>query len=197
MDWDKLLPATAIVAIILFLAREGTDYLKKKAADARKLKAVKAFIAREIEFNRAGLNSIRQTLDVVDVHQASGDPQELNAIRLPDGSVKFYLGELDRPHASWPIRELRAEAMSKYMLDIATLNASLFARVEIAYDAILEAQHVRQSLLNYLFVSDASIQHTFEGFPQYALNRIGDAEEAIGKLYLECTQKPLTTQRLR
>jgi hypothetical protein len=88
--------------------------------------------------------------------------------------------------------------MSKFLLDIATLDKLLFSFMEPAYDELAEVEHVRESLININDKPEQIAARDFVmGFAQYAVDVLQDAEKKLGALYVHCTGKPLTQHRLR
>lgn len=88
--------------------------------------------------------------------------------------------------------------MSKFLLEIATLDKTLFEIMEPAYDGLAEVDHVRESLLNIDEGDNLIPKYDYlAGFAEYALNELEEAEAALAKLYTHCTGRPLTQHRLR
>lgn len=88
--------------------------------------------------------------------------------------------------------------MSKFILDIATLDKNLFEVMEPAYDGLAELEHIRESLINIEDVAAFMEPSSYlEGLADYSVNVIKEVEDALKGLYMHCTGKALTKHRLR
>lgn len=88
--------------------------------------------------------------------------------------------------------------MSKFLLDIATLDKKLFDVMEPAYDALAELEHVRENFITFREDSEIlGLEDFLAAFVQYALDELKEAESELRILYNHCTDKELTDHRLR
>lgn len=88
--------------------------------------------------------------------------------------------------------------MSKFLLEIATLDKKFFAALEPAYDSLAELEHVRQSLIGiHDSEQESGIDGLFRSFAVYALDELRDTEAALQSLYIFCTGNILKKHRLR
>lgn len=197
--WTNLLPITAAVAIGVFIAREVLEFLRRRAADVRKVRALKALLARECELNLWTIKSLRSIFS--EVH-SSERPKPGNRVTIEKtASGQPYarvFSALEEAESHQRIPSAHRELMTKFLLEIATVDRRLFEVMEPAYDSIGELEHVRESLVN---VSDApediGEDGYLEGLASYGLRRLTETEAALGALYRHCTGAELTTHRLR
>jgi hypothetical protein len=85
------------------------------------------------------------------------------------------------------------EMIEKYLFEAASLDAGLFAQMEETLEAIIDAAHVRNSLIEYV---DEDPEH-LEGFPQFAKRELDEALDHNRDLYFRCTCEPLAQGRVR
>ena len=199
MEWASLLPAAAVVAIAVFLVKEALEFFRRRDANVRKLRALTALLARECELNYWTIRSLRRIIQEI---PSNDDPSTQRQVEIkrrssgkPYAQIVSHDGEFET-HMNIP--SVHRDLMSKFLLDIATLDKNLFAVMEPAYDALAEVDHVRESLVN---IEDGtaflSQQDWLAGFSGYALDELQEAEVLLGKLYDYCTGQPLTKFRLR
>lgn len=194
-----LVPIAVIATVILFVLKESIEAIRRVRSDGRKVHALKMLLARECELNLWTIKALRSILINVpkpnDEHpeivvrvekRESGNP--IARISSTDGGLESTRG-IPRAH-----REL----MSKYLLDVATLDRRLFQVLEPAYDGVAELEHVRESLVR-IHENEKESQMTgfFDSFAEYALEEIDRTEEALASLYRYCTGRPLEKHRLR
>lgn len=89
------------------------------------------------------------------------------------------------------------EFMNKFMLDVATLDKSLFSMLEDAYASMLELEHIRDGLIYHTEGADETASVFFDDFVEWALEQIGHVFVDLNTLYKTCTEKELELHRLR
>lgn len=98
------------------------------------------------------------------------------------------------------IPDVHRDAMSKNLLEIATLDPVLFALVQEVFDALAEIQHVRHYLLDLenekggRFIDPKDFK---AGLVDYALDELSEAKKDLKLIYKHCTGLEMTTHRLR
>lgn len=199
MNWLSPLPLTAVVAIVLFVSKELLESFRRLQADRRKIKALKDLLARECELNLWVVKSLRRIFSEIHTgenenpqvkieihHKPSGRP--FVKVFSDDGGLETHMG-VPKPH-----REL----MSKFLLDVATLDRELFLLMEPAYEALAHLEHIRESLVHAEEDSELIGQDNYlEGLARYALEELNNAEASLAALYKHCTGNELTKHRLR
>lgn len=199
MDLFQLLPISAVVAVIVFFIKETLEFFRRRGADKRKLSGLISLLARECELNLWTIKALRNIIGSFPTDEFP-DPQfRISIQRRPSGRpyARIYSND-DGAESHSGIPQVHRELMSKFLLEVATLDRKLFDVMEPAYDGLAEVEHVRESLLN---VEDESQflppDQYLAGLAAYATDELKDAEAALGRLYTYCTGKPLTTHRLR
>lgn len=198
-DFLSILPVTALIAVLVFISRETLEFIRRRNGDRRKLHALTALLARECELNLWSIKTLRRIFSEINTDE-SGDSQILAEIERTlsgrsfakivsdDGGIEAHIG----------IPKVHRELMSKFLLDVATLDKGLFEVMEPAYDGLAEVEHVRESLMNVQDAPEFIGQDGYlKGLARYALDELQQAENALAKLYTYCTGKPLTKHRLR
>lgn len=195
----SLIPITVVAAVLLFILKETVEAIRRIRGDRRKVHALKALLARECELNLWTIKALRSILrnvpkpddenpEVVVRIERRHDGLPIARIRLIDGGSDSTRG----------IPKAHRELMSKYLLDVATLDKELFQVLEPAYDAVAELEHVRESLIRVHDDEDEYGENGFFGFfAMYGLDELQETERALSALYTHCTGKALEKHRLR
>ncbi len=194
-----LLPITVVVAILLFIAKEVVEVVRRHSSDSRKLQAMKLLLARECERNLWAIKSLRGILiNVPEPNEKS--PQSFVTIepRINGKSIAKITSHDGGSSGSRQVPDVHKELMAKYLFDVATLDSKLFAVFEPAFDSLAELEHIRESLVHiHETEKEADNPDLFRGFAVYALSEIDRVEQRLGLLYQHCTGKNLEMHRLR
>lgn len=199
MNWLSVLPITAVVAIVVFISKEALEYFRRSGADKRKIAALTALLARECELNYWTIKSLRRIVTEIPTEESPGPQFRFSIEHKPSGRPYAKVVSSDgKLESHLGIPKVHRELMSKFLLDIATLDRKLFEVMEPAYDALAELEHVRETLVNIDDGAGLIPRDDFlAGFAGYAIVELKDAENAVGALYKYCTNRPLTQHRLR
>lgn len=195
----SIIPITVVAAIVIFVAKEVIEGFRRHSANQRKVQALRALLARECELNLWTIKTLRRILLPFSKPDDPTVPMSLSVERTSGGLpyVKVVSGDGEY-EAHMGIPSVHRELMSKFLLDIATLDKLLFSFMEPAYDELAEVEHVRESLININDKPEQIAARDFvRGFAQYAVDVLQDAERKLGALYVHCTGKPLEQHRLR
>ncbi|WP_158080984.1 hypothetical protein [Pelomonas sp. KK5] len=197
--WGSLLPATAVVAVLLFIARETLEYFRRRGADKRKVSALTHLLARECELNYWAIKALRYIAIQIPTDENPGEGMQVTIERKPSGRSYARIVSADGGTESHhPVPRVHRELMSKFLLDVATIDRELFVVMEPAYDALSHLEHVRESFVNAPEASDFIGQDGYlEGLAGFALDELLKAEDKIGRLYRHCTGNELTKHRVR
>lgn len=198
-DWLSFVPITVVVAIGVFAIKETFELLRRRSGDARRVRGLKALLARECELNYWAIKSFRRILNEIPTQEnnnwqmrvtieKTGSGRPFAKVVSDDGGIEAHYG----------IPQVHRELMSKFLLDVATLDKDFFEILEPAFDAVAELEHIRESLVSARYAPEDIGQDGYlEGFAGYALNEIKDAEMCLANLYVYCTGQALTKHRLR
>jgi len=195
----SIFPATAVVAVLLFITRETLEFFRRRAADKRKANALTHLLARECELNYWTVKALRYIIQQIPCSEHPDANGTVSIERKPSGRVYArVVSEDEGSESHHPIPKVHRDLMSKFLLDIATLDSSLFKLMEPAYDALSSLEHIRENLINAPEAPDYIGQDGYlEGFAGFATETLCDVEQKLGVLYQHCTGKKLTSHRLR
>ncbi|MGE4706242.1 hypothetical protein [Yersinia enterocolitica] len=197
---SSFLPITVVVAIILFLIKESLEIFKRKAADKRKISAMKTLFSRECEKNLYTINTLRKAFSVineandeysditVDARFSEYDKTYLNIIKTVDGKKIEY---------SSRITKVYQEVMERNLMEAAIMNSDFFKKLEAAFDSLIELEHIRHSFLNIEDMGKIIGHDLLLGLTTYALKELDPIYSSLNDLYKYCTGNELVDSRLR
>lgn len=191
IEHPNVIPVAVVVAICIFLAKEGLELVRRVRLNGRKLHAIKRFLAVECERNSFAIEKIIGQVRAVDEAHEKGWPVEVE--KKESGLTRLTVRPAGKGYSSSVIRPIHMDAAQKYLFEIASLDGSMFEMMEGALDALGEAKHVRDSLIEYITTEPVHLG----GFKDYAIGELDDALEAIRALYFKCTNEPLAKGRVR
>jgi hypothetical protein len=199
LETKDILPTTAIVAIGIFLTKEIIEAFRRHSADKRKLLALKALIARECELNNWCIKRLSDIFNNIDTPENKNPGIIVSIEETPSGRPYVKVISDDEgleTHSSIP--EVHRELMTKFLLDIATLDKGLFGKLEPAYDILAEVAHIKDSLVRSRDADERTGEAGYlSGLAYYATGVLVKADTAIKELYKYCTGQELTKHRLR
>jgi len=180
---SDLIPAAGVIAIILFLLKEFFENLRRRAADSRQIEAYKKLLARDCELNAWAMKSLARALRIV-----AEDSKDNFGIEDNFNGTFFETGDGDL----WPLPVVRSETFKDAMLDMAILQADLFHRLEEAYDAAIDLDHVRSSLIAAIQngppgIGAINTAQYLDNLADWGGNEIQSCERAMERLYKACT----------
>ena len=197
MGVDKIteyLPAAALVAIILFIARETVEFLRRRGADKRKLDAIKILLARECEFNHWTYKRCRDIVETIKDEMKKSREANFKIIFTRFGVEHFRVMRPDGTEGGGSsVAHVHSDVVDKQLLEVAVLDKDLFPKVERVHNALTTIEHVAEGIVTYI---EEDREH-LDGFPDYALRELDSAFKDLQALYLACTGKPLEKHRLR
>lgn len=190
------LPATALVAIAIFIAREVLEASRRRNTEKRKIQAMKIVLARECELNLWTIRRFQMIFDHAPGLHQKNSKKSVRVEERPYG----YLARMrdDDYETSVPVPDVHRDTISKLLMDTASLQEKLFKHVESAHDALSDLEHVRDSLVHiHETERDAGIDDMMSGLADYAKRELKDVEDALKDLYRYCTGQELKNPRLR
>ena len=194
----QLLPATALVAILIFFVKECLEGRRRKSADARKVRALKKVLARECQLNFSAIGRLR---DILTEMQESGVPEDATRLSLsksPAGGYVYMITNHAGSGSGGVLVGIQRDSLQKYLVEIAGLNEGFYSKCEIALDGLSEADHVYQSLVHGPEKNFPSTpENYYEGLIDYGLRELSDSIAALQELYLACTGSVLQQGKLR
>jgi hypothetical protein len=187
----NVLPIAAITAIILFLLKELFEFYRRWSANTRKLEAIRRFIAAECQRNDFALHRLLNQVEEID--EALSDGRAMEIERRESGAYRLAISDDSGNESSAPVPLIHIVMAEKYLFEAAALNAGLFEDMENNLNFLIDAEHVRNSLIEYV----AEDKMHLPGFAEFAKEELNDAIDSNRELYFRCTCEPLSEWRVR
>lgn len=195
---SDLLKATGLIAILLFVIRECLEWRRRRAADARKVQALKKVLARECQLNYSAVDRLRDTLTEMRESGITEDATRLSIENDPSGGYMYMIKDAGGARHAGVLVGVQKDSIVKYLVDIAALDKSFYEKCDRALDGLSEADHVFQSLVHgprKHFPSTA--ESYYDGLVEYGLRETADSVAALQELYFACTGSVLQQGKLR
>lgn len=197
-DLSQWLPATAIVAVLVFATREILEWRRRSAADARKLRALKKVLARECELNYWQIDKLNEVLTGMREVDIQEDAARVSFAESASGGFVVTITSRDGNGWGGMLQGVQKDVLLKHLVEIAALSEQLSLLCECALDALAEAEHVFSSLV---YGPEAHFPSTrenyFDGLIDYGLEELRKSSSAVKELYFSCTGLELTRGKLR
>jgi hypothetical protein len=194
----QLLPATALVAILIFFGREFLEGRRRRAADDRKIKALKTVLARECQLNYSAITRLQDALSSMLESGVAADAAGLSVSKSAASGYVYMITDHNGSSLGGVLVGIQRDTFLKYLVEIAGLDEDLYSKCEIALDALSEADHVYQSLVHgpeKHFPS--TLENYYEGLIDYGLRELTYSISGLQALYLVCTGSVLQQGKLR
>ena len=201
--FESLLPVTAVVAILVFFAREAFELVKKRRAEARKLSALKLVLARECELNKWVISQLRDVFQDLDLNSDDEpDPKDallFSIVVKEDGEPRARILKGTLPVESlYRLPHAYMKKMDQFFMEVATIDKELFGYLEAAYDGMVNVQHVRDSIAKpHDGIKILGEYAYFWGLGHYGMAELAKAEVSLTALYKNCTGKSEFKARIR
>ena len=162
----EYLPATAFVAIIVFVLKEFIEVFRKRAERSRKTGAIKLLLAEELERNHWALVVMFGVLEVFDKYPRA--VMWLHTGRNGSEHFRMKVEPGDEYDSSQAIPRFCTAMYEKLLPALAELDKALFERVRTTYEAVAVLSYHRETLTGFLagdLASDpANTKHFLSGF---------------------------------
>jgi hypothetical protein len=192
------LPATALVAIVIFIAKEVLEVSRRSASERRRKEALRALLARECELNHWTIRTLQRIAGGLKDLAEPGTPEAFRVEFAKSGRIYACLNNKETGSGfKIAIPTVHRSHLHGSLLDIATLDKTLFMLAEPALSAVAEIEHVREGLMYHGSTEDEEDRENADGFAEYAVGELDEAYVTIAALYAECTGKELSSVRLR
>lgn len=142
MDFT-FLPVTVVAAIVLFALKECVEAVRRYKSESRTKAALRTLLAFECERNHSTIKSIRDVVQTAQSWDAS-DPYSIKVSLQfsKDGEVTFHHATYDDGSGGQCVlRPTHRDFMSKQLLTVATLDATLYKVLQPALDSVNEMEH--------------------------------------------------------
>jgi hypothetical protein len=186
-----VIPIAVVTAVIIFMAKEVIEAFRRWKLNVRKLDAIRRFVALECERNEFALNTLMWQM--VEVDDALSGIGKLTIEKRQSGRHRLVMTRDKDSVGSAPIPTVHTDTIRKYLFEAASLDAGLFHNLENTLEALIDAEHVSHSLVEYV----SEDPNHLSGFTQFARPRLTHALESNRELYFKCTCEPLVQGRVR
>jgi len=190
---SNIFPITVVIAIVLFVAKEILETIKKWNERKRRIRAMKLLFAEELELNHWVWKSM-QTLILGIKGELPGAKFQIKESR--SGAERF---ECIRPgRSAWgqgfpPVQD---ERYHKLVVDVASMDKEFYSLVSCCYKAIADLKHFRNGIYSYVDDEGDETEHR-EGFLSYVESGLPQVYKSMNELYKYCTGNELESCRLR
>jgi hypothetical protein len=192
-DNIDLLSIGAIVAITLFIIKEGLETYRKSASKKRKIKALKTILAEEIKLNYwvwKQIDSIVKTVKEM-------PPKTLyQIISSTSGTERFEYVRPDGGGGGIFFPEIKHEVFTQLITEVAELDEGFYSRSIEYGKGVAELQHLRHGVFDFIHETHKG-EHYVEGFSEYALDELPDIKNKFQVLFTECTGETELQHRMR
>jgi hypothetical protein len=200
MTWlealQQIAPLTVVTAIVLFVAKEIAEAIRRYKSRARKASAIRTLLIEEMELNNWTIKSLRSILKDIESRPAI-DPDVTFLVRTDaSGKLHYRHRDSDGSGGGSSIPDVHRKHFDKFLPELAEVDKLLFEQARKGYEKLSDLEHVRTSLIANLAEEDPDEKH-LEGFPSYALRVIDDVEARMSNLYVFCSGRPFEKARLR
>lgn len=196
----NLLPATVVVAILLFILRELFDLFKKRSDRNRNIEAIKLLIADEIEINHWSLVSLFRILTSLKEDFEENDKAVHYLHIARNGSEHFRSKEdpAEDYSSGHAIPKFHTSMYERLLPDIASLDKELFLSIHSTYEEIIELTHYRDTMIDYLAGEElAPSSDLTRAFLSDFADEKDNYYQHLNKTYKLLKNKDLTEWKLR
>lgn len=189
-----LIPASAVVAIILFFTKEILESKRKKNAKKNEIAALKQILARECELNWKLKSEIVEICSYFEPYEHNGQdcPFLLSLELSPSGKTRYYVKGGQEGLSSGVLSGYRTTIFEKHMLDVVKADATFYQKLESAYETALLLKHLRDSMVDKEETEKlVMVENIMVGFSGYALSEIELNNKHLQDLYEYCSGKKL------
>ncbi|EFD4920188.1 hypothetical protein ACUWQO_003589 [Escherichia coli] len=206
-DWVSLLtsgtliPASAFVAIFLFIIRELLDCRRKSKARKNEIRALKQIFARECQVAWHINGQIKKLCETFEPYEKKPQHErilDLQVFKTTAGKTRYIVLKSGRKQSGGLLPEPSTENFSRFLYDVSKTDSVFYEKMDAAFKAIVELKHFYDSIVdNKDSAQIIEIENIMIGFSGYALKEITWIEENLRALYQFCTGEELTEGLLR
>lgn len=206
-DWlgllasGTLIPASALVAVCLFILREWLDWRRKSEARKNEIRALKKIFARECQLAwnvKKQIKTLCKKFAPYEEKPMHECPLDLSVTKTAAGKTRYTVTENDVPRWGGTLSEPSVATFTKHLYDVSKLDSEFYEKVNLAYTAVIELKHFYESLVDNEDTAQLiGIDNVMFGFSGYALKEMIWIERELKVLYQYCTGEELTVGLLR
>lgn len=206
-DWLSLLtsgtliPASAFVAICLFILREWLDWRRKSKARENEIRALKKIFARECQLAWHINGQIKKLCELFEPYEKKPPHErilDLEVFKTTAGKTRYIVLKNGEKQSGGILSEPSAENFSRFLYDVSKIDSNFYEKMNAAFTAVVEIKHLYDSIIdNEDSAQIIGIENIMIGFSGYALKEMTWIEENLRALYKFCTNEELTEGLLR
>lgn len=197
----NLIPASAVVAIVLFFSKEHLESKRKKITKKNDINALKKIFARDCQLNWSLHNKVESLCSQFEPFEklpSNECPYSLSFVDLPSGKTRFEIYEDGEKSSGGVLTKPYLENFQKYIYDIAKLDQDFYDLLVPAYESVIELKHLYDSLIDLEQTQQfMNNDNMMLGFSSYALGELETIDKDLKALYQFCTGNELTQGLLR
>jgi len=192
----QLIPVAAIVAIILFALKELFESKRRNNERKRKLSAIRSLLATEVKNNWSALQYLESALNTISERPAEDNEEDIITIRR-DGRAFYNRQDPNAPFAvsGGPLPSTITAEYNRHLPSLAELDKVTFEEIVSGYRSILELEHVRTSLIDFLTEDKKEWEMLKESFCTYAKEELKDVSIGIRELNMKLTGNDFAKKR--
>ncbi|MBY5614143.1 hypothetical protein [Rhizobium leguminosarum] len=187
------LPIAVYAAILLFLIKETLEWARRNKADKRKLSVYRRMLAYECERNNWFIKSLQS-----DANKVRPEPKAYAIKTDSSGRQRFvFLGKDGTEGVSGTFPSVHRTTFEKLAVEVGYIDPKLADKVSRALDAVLELEHIRNSIIDNAPAGE-DYQHDafYASFWGYVRKRLKGNHNSLSLLYVACTGRELKEFRL-
>lgn len=143
----EVLPATAFVAIVLFILKTVLDWWTNRLARKRRTKALKLLMSEECERNHWSLKTFFSSLE--EYRDRSGD-EGWSADVSHHGTPRITVTKRDGSYYGHSLPSFHTNIYHRVLPSLAEADSSLFLKVSDYYEHLVALEEYRASFYAYL-----------------------------------------------
>lgn len=186
-----------LVAVTVFLTREGLEARRRRTSRLRKVAAIKTVLARACELNHWTIKSLKRQFASISSDYDGVPVSEFSVSFGRDGRAVLVHNQDGEITGSSPLLEAELGDFKAALMDVAELDPDLLPLLDDAITGLEELNHVRSSLIDFLLNKNDPYYKFFPSFLEYACEQVQDTFTIIDTFYFACTGKNLTQHRVR
>jgi hypothetical protein len=193
---SQILPITVIFAILLFVLKEILEAVKKANERKRKIKAMKALLAEEIELNHWVWKTLQSMMAKVEGEISESEATRFFIRRSNAGAERFECLRPDNSFWGQGFPAIKDDRYQKLAIDIASADAEFYRLASRCYSAISDLRHFRNGVYSYL--DEEGDEKGFRnGYISYVKDGLPAVYDSMNTLYVYCVGKKLELHRMR
>lgn len=191
--FDKYMPVTVIVAILLFVIREILERNKKNKQDKNKLQAIKHLISNELKNNKTALTYLKQVYDMLEhLYEVSQAPKVfIHTNKFGDHSFHYQFNDDVRTRSHLPLSVFAFDTYKSQLPPLAELDIAFAKEIEKTYSNLIEMDNYKKSLI--ISISNGLEYEIMTKIMIPMFNKkYAKCDEMLSDCYLKLTNTPIS-----